>query len=228
MKAISDCENNIFIDGLSLAVLPQFDALITDLIESINHSIKGPNDIVVTFKNMGAQHLTSCDINYNINEIQGTFNVAEGEGTISASVSDTSIISVDYIIEGSDVILNTSPANGFNISAWLINDIEIDTELSDSYTITTISDITDVKVKFEITDNINLSTNNSDIKTYPNPVKNKVIINISNTPNNTLYNIYSISGDIIVNGSINNDETIIGMSQVIKGIYFFTIRSKWK
>ena len=60
---------------------------------------------------------------------------------------------------------------------------------------------------------------------YPNPTKD--IINIkSDITENTKYSIYNMSGQLVSNGSINENNTSIKLPQLATGLYVFKIENK--
>jgi sulfur carrier protein ThiS len=81
-----------------------------------------------------------------------TFSVVEVEsqtnGTVTARVDEVAIASGDEVEEGKDVVFTATPDFGFRVKDWLVDDVSV-SETSDTYTLSSLADATDVKVEFE-------------------------------------------------------------------------------
>lgn len=76
---------------------------------------------------------------------------------------------------------------------------------------------------------VNLSTNATDreqFNMYPNPIIDKVYINLPNT--NEMFNatIYNLSGNVIINKILNTNNNSIHLNNLASGIYFIHIKGK--
>jgi len=76
------------------------------------------------------------------------------------------------------------------------------------------------------TNSISSVFSNSSIKIYPNPSTNQLRITNYELRNSTAeYSIYSIMGQIIMSGKLQNETTIINVESLAKGMYFLQIQS---
>jgi len=78
------------------------------------------------------------------------------------------------------------------------------------------------KAKAVVTGTTSIQTN-TDYKIFPNPVFSKSIVITSETPNNEIINIYNLSGQKIIEQSINSSRTEVNTSNLITGIYLVMI-----
>lgn len=63
----------------------------------------------------------------------------------------------------------------------------------------------------------------------PNPTNGLLILRLGeNKPENLSYQIFSINGEIIINGVISEHETSISMGNIISGVYFLKIHINQK
>jgi len=83
-------------------------------------------------------------------EHEVTFSVSSGMGTINATVDSLAISSGAMIEEGKNIIFTATPSSGYEISDWLLDDASLGSSAT-SYTVSGLSDDTDVKVVFEET-----------------------------------------------------------------------------
>jgi PKD repeat protein len=63
------------------------------------------------------------------------------------------------------------------------------------------------------------SYNKEAIKVFPNPVKDILTINLDNDYKNASYMIYDMTGKIVSNGNVLNNQTIINVNELAKGVY---------
>ena len=69
--------------------------------------------------------------------------------------------------------------------------------------------------------------NVTQISIYPNPVKEKLILNSSSKTGNLNFKIFNIEGKILITKSLGFEkETFVDVSQLSKGIYFLNIEDK--
>jgi hypothetical protein len=59
---------------------------------------------------------------------------------------------------------------------------------------------------------------------YPNPVRNK--LHISGTTGLSWYRIYGSTGQLLLKGAIQSDNTVISVTTLPAGIYFFEAGAK--
>jgi hypothetical protein len=94
-----------------------------------------------------------------------------------------------------------------------------DTKVIHHYRIKVIADL-------ENQTNISNTTGNS-FSIYPNPVGQTLQINVpENFGNNIEYTIRSLDGRILQEGKINNNLSLLDISDLIQGVYFITISNK--
>jgi hypothetical protein len=180
------------------------------------------NDSVLT--NYTAPSYSYLDLNepinvkveYEVIKYEVTFSVIEGNGTISAKTSNAVFSSGDSISEGSQVEFTANPDNGYGVSTWLVNNVEIIDNTSPTYTISSISEITDVKVKFGNTSSIT-SFSGDNIGFYPNPTTNGFYFNTNKTET-VLLKIYNAEGQIVLSNEASNGD-YIDVSKLEQGIY---------
>ncbi len=67
--------------------------------------------------------------------------------------------------------------------------------------------------------------NDNEIEFYPNPIKGFVIIN-TKTDENVEYEIYSITGKLLISGIINNSNNTINLNDFPPAIYLLKIKNK--
>ncbi|MBN2664762.1 MAG: T9SS type A sorting domain-containing protein [Bacteroidales bacterium] len=71
----------------------------------------------------------------------------------------------------------------------------------------------------------NMTTPTANITTYPNPATDYLQINLNFNPDNTIAELYTQTGVLVITQEITDLETTINTSNLISGIYFLKIRS---
>jgi hypothetical protein len=72
---------------------------------------------------------------------------------------------------------------------------------------------------------INNFTNSNQIKIYPNPANNELLISLSKNCNNSQILIMNVLGETIKNISTTNTETKINISEIENGVYFVKVNT---
>lgn len=79
-----------------------------------------------------------------------TFSVVGANGTISAAIDGTAFNSGDLVNAGEDIIFTATPAAGFRVKEWKLNNVIIAGNTSNADTLFNIQAIADVTVEFEV------------------------------------------------------------------------------
>jgi M6 family metalloprotease-like protein len=78
-----------------------------------------------------------------------TFNVINGNGSISATVDDTAITSAAAVQEGKEVIFTATPDSGYQVKEWTLDGVVVTGNVSTDYTIASLSANAIVTVEFQ-------------------------------------------------------------------------------
>jgi hypothetical protein len=96
-----------------------------------------------------------------------------------------------------------------------------------SYAVTITLNDCSVTSECVIVNNVNINSlgNNTTFNIYPNPIENKLNLEINNLENNTIATIFSIDGKAIVSKNIINNITEINVEQLPKGMYVLQLKN---
>lgn len=73
---------------------------------------------------------------------------------------------------------------------------------------------------------MNLNCNKSEIVVYPNPVRDKLNVNITNAQNNiTTANLFDNNGKMVYRGIMVSGTNLIDMTNLAKGVYMLTLKN---
>lgn len=75
---------------------------------------------------------------------------------------------------------------------------------------------------------INNFTENNAINIYPNPAKNTVFFNVSNTDNNAILDIIDIKGSVVISKAFSESNIRLDISDLDNGIYFYILKNNNK
>ena len=167
-----------------------------------------------------------------------TINVTSNiQASISISVSPSNIINQGDNATFTATNTNSVPSpfyqwklNNINVgtnsniysNSNLLNGDQIKCILSSSSSCVTGSPATSNTITMTITTGISDFDFNNEIKIYPNPVKNKLIVQFENFKNFEI-KLVNVLGKEIYNQKISNEKTEINLSEYSKGIYFLIV-----
>ena len=139
-----------------------------------------------------------------------TFDVVNGNGTLNATVDGVAIASNDTVTDNTDVVFTANPATNYIVKQWVVNDTIVVGNITNSFTLNSLSNNVTISVEFELVDGINEEMKNSTIRIYPNPTT--AYLNISAEVE---YVVFSITGQEIIKGFGNR----IDVTNFNKGVY---------
>jgi hypothetical protein len=90
-----------------------------------------------------------------------TFEVVNGNGSITAKVNGVIITSGDAVYEGDDVMFTASPNAGFRVKEWTLNTVVVAGNTTNTFTIQNIAAVANVTVEFEAIPQYTLTVNTS-------------------------------------------------------------------
>ena len=92
-----------------------------------------------------------------------------------------------------------------------------------SKTVDVVEDI-EYNIVMDGSSSVNQTANNSFIF-YPNPVKDKLFVKVTDISASAEYEIININGSILQKGSISPDLSEINLTSLTKGFYFIKIHT---
>jgi len=78
-----------------------------------------------------------------------TFEVTEGEGTLTAEVDDTAIESGAEVEHDKDVVFTATPADGYRVKGWTLNNEAVAGNTTNNFTVEDLNEAIEVTVEFE-------------------------------------------------------------------------------
>lgn len=127
---------------------------------------------------------------------------------------------ISYLSPPSEVLINTSSlSNGSHIEvSGIFNSIVLGgwELIIDNMCVTDYT---------SVTTGINSENFNFNSKIYPNPTNDRVTINVDKLKENYSYQLFDLSGKLLIQGEINNPETSISFSNYAMGMYCIKILS---
>jgi len=165
-----------------------------------------------------------------VNDISQTytvdFSVVGANGTLSATVDATSIISPATVEDGKDVIFTAVPATNFVVKEWKLNGIVVVGNITNNYTLSTLSADDTVTIEFKSTVGINEVTENV-VSIYPNPTHNSITIE-QPFSKNTMISIFNIMGELVLQKKMESTAQQIDISGIPNGSYIIQVKSNDK
>ncbi len=147
-----------------------------------------------------------------------TFNVVNGNGTLTATVDGTGITTGEQVTEGKEVVFTATPNSGYHVKEWKLNNTIVNGTAT-TYTLSNLSAEATVTVEFELATGIeNIFT--PDLQIYPNPFVNELYI--TGAENCTL-RVMNIVGTAVHIQKISGANEIIHLEQLPAGVYFFRL-----
>lgn len=133
---------------------------------------------------------------------------------------------------GSGVFYSTDNGDNWTTINSGLTDLTIfDLELNDNYIIAATN--TQGVFRFALS-NLNLPTGISDfdlntaISIFPNPTTNQINVSSNLELIGSVYIVYDYLGKIVLTGKLNSETTIIGIGNLVDGIYFLQVREHQK
>jgi len=68
----------------------------------------------------------------------------------------------------------------------------------------------------------------TDVLVYPNPASNQLFIQTGLNLANSVFNIYNLSGEMVLQQQINSKTDVINISCLISGVYIYKIEQNNK
>jgi hypothetical protein len=75
---------------------------------------------------------------------------------------------------------------------------------------------------------LNLNCNRAEVVVYPNPVTDKVNINITNAQSETIANLYDNTGKLVFTGNMTNGTNSIDMTKFTSGMYLLVLKNNFE
>ena len=128
---------------------------------------------------------------------------------------------------GSGVFYSTNNGDNWTAINTGLTDLTIfDLELNENYIIAA----TNTQGVFRLPlSSLNLSTDisnfddKSTVSIYPNPTANQINVNTNLELIGSVYNVYDNTGKSVITGKITSEKTIIGLENLVSGIYFIQV-----
>ncbi len=128
---------------------------------------------------------------------------------------------------GNGVFYSTDNGDNWTTINTGLTDLTIfDLELNDNYIIASTN--TQGVFRFPLS-TLNLSIDISDfdgkstVSIYPNPTANQINVNTNLELIGSVYNVYDNTGKSVLTGKITSEKTIIGLENLVAGIYFIQV-----
>jgi len=116
------------------------------------------------------------------------FNVQGLNGTLSATVNENTITSPTDVQEGNDVDFTANPDANYRVKEWKLNDVIVDGNISNNFTLSNLQNDATVTVEFE-----QIPANTS--------IVNFSVVNGNGTINATVNSVAITNGASVANGS---------------------------
>ena len=151
-----------------------------------------------------------------------SYNVVNGNGTLTATVDGEPFESGTEVKEGATVEFTATPNDGYIVKEWKHNDIIINDNVTNNFSLV-VSGNENVTVEFEDISGINVN-NLSIVELFPNPVTNELIINNSEHIQKII--ISNVLGKTVKEETLSGKKTeVISLQTVQPGIYFVTLKN---
>jgi uncharacterized repeat protein (TIGR02543 family) len=163
---------------------------------------------------------TSGDITLYAKWVATAYTITASAGN-NGSITPSGEISVN---EGSSQTYTITANKGYHITNVLVDGASVGTV--NSYTFSNVVATHTITASFELTTGtaVAQSTDNS-IKLYPNPVINKLTVELDDQSLQYQVRIYSLKGDLKYNEFGKNSQFEIDMSNYSTGVYFIQVIS---
>ncbi len=133
---------------------------------------------------------------------------------------------------GSGVFYSTDNGDNWTTINTGLTDLTIfDLELNDNFIVAATN--TQGVFRFPLS-NLNLSTgisdfdNKNDISLFPNPTTNQINVNTNLELIGSVYSVYDCIGKSVLTGKLTSEKTIIGLGNLVEGIYFLKVGENQK
>ncbi|MDG5799660.1 InlB B-repeat-containing protein [Marinilabiliaceae bacterium ANBcel2] len=148
------------------------------------------------------------------------FDVAEGEGSIHATIDGETISDGQLIYEGSEIVFTATPEEGYQISEWTLNEEVIDGYTESTYTVENLSENIDITVGFELATHI-VKNRSKGVVLFPNPASNYLFIEADKRI--VEVELYNINGQAVVQKKIDNSNGRLKVANYAQGVYLLII-----
>lgn len=157
---------------------------------------------------IGSKHTFGYDANNLLNSISNNYFDSE-------TTNKKNVFNFDYSISKEDIILPSSYSN-FGAFHHKIT--------SNEYFNNELEKYREAKFYYSDAGSLSIIDNMSQevLTVYPNPSKESLFVNFSNTYNQALFELYDIRGNKIISSSINKGEEI-KINTLSKGVYLYNI-----
>jgi hypothetical protein len=153
-----------------------------------------------------------------------SFEVVNGNGSLTASVNGESIESGDKVEEGSNVLFTATPDQGYDILNWSLNDEVMDGNTTTEFIYENLDADILITVEFELVTSSPLPKTEN-VKVFPNPFSNS--ITLQNTTGIQQVILMSITGQVMRVLDVNQEENIILQTGgLLPGIYLLRLIAK--
>jgi len=134
-----------------------------------NGVVSGNTADTYTLNNVTANATVTVEFEFATHPV--TFSVTGGNGTVSATVDGTVITTGVHVQQGKNVVFTASPANGYRVKEWRLNNATVTGNTSINYTLQNVTATSNVTVEFELvtyTINFNVVNNNGSLTATEN------------------------------------------------------------
>ncbi|HPW65624.1 MAG TPA: hypothetical protein PLS84_00930, partial [Salinivirgaceae bacterium] len=105
------------------------------------------NPVAVT---MNSDKTVTAQFTEATNEYSVNFSVVGGNGSLTATVNGTTIVSGNTVSNGNNVIFNATPSAGYRVKEWTHNSVVVEHNTTNTFTLENLSADATVTVEFEL------------------------------------------------------------------------------
>lgn len=149
-----------------------------------------------------------------------TFSTVSGNGSVIATVDEKEISNGTEVKEGKDVVFKAIPNDGFKVKEWKVNNKVIEGHEAEEFTLTNLSEASDISVEFDAITGTEESLENR-LSVYPNPFGD--ILSVSGADGCNI-RIVDLAGTVIYNKQIIASHERIELNHLTPGVYFCHIQ----
>ena len=160
----------------------------------------------------GISETADVTVEFEITTFAVSFNVVNGNGTITASVDGSEIATGKQVQQGKDVVFTATPNSGYRIKEWKLNNTAVNGTAS-VYTLENLKEVAIVSVEFEV-----ITSSGEDLSVNPLKAwKQNGILHVSGLTSGAILNVYNTSGALVYQNVAKNEEEDIPIRD--QGVY---------
>lgn len=131
------------------------------------------------------------------------------------------ICSIELIAQSTITSTGNNSTGSGGSSSYTVGQIICETDSSSSGSVITgVQLVFEISVVDAISDSLGIELY---YKVYPNPTTHFLILEVNTNPNKLKYQLFDISGKLVLSNSIQSTETKLSTENLINGVYFLKI-----